>query len=172
MPRQRPSHKYGVSITKSINHSVIVQGLNFPDYSLETRLDEGDPLIFDPVRKKWVALQPEEWVRQHVVHFLRAEKHFPDGLITIEQGFDYQGMPRRADLVAHGRDGRPVLLVECKAPDVPIDQSVFDQVALYNQVIRARYLFVTNGLTHYCSKIDWVRRRYEFIDEVPDFRTL
>ena len=113
---------------------------------------------------------PEEWVRQHVLCFLREQKHYPAGLIAVEKGFTFQGIPWRADIIVHGNQGQPVLLVECKAPDVQIDQRVFDQVARYNQVIRAEYLYVTNGLQHFCSRIDWDQKSYAFITSVPEYK--
>ena len=115
---------------------------------------------------------PEEWVRQHVIQFLHSECEVPMGLMAIEKGFRYQNMPRRADIIVHDRKGVPALMVECKAPNVTVDQGVFDQVARYNRVVRARYLFVTNGLQHYCSKIDWRDQNYLFVDTVPHFSDL
>ncbi|MBX2822893.1 MAG: type I restriction enzyme HsdR N-terminal domain-containing protein [Rhodothermaceae bacterium] len=117
----------------------------------------------------WVALQPEEWVRQHVLVFLMADRGVPTGLIAVEKGFTYQGKPYRADIIVHDREGKPAMMIECKAPEISISQAAFDQVATYNQVIRARYLYVTNGLLHFCSKIDWSRQTYEFISSVPGF---
>lgn len=149
-----------------------VDSLDFPAYPFQIEERAGKLFVLDPVRRKWVPLLPEEWVRQHVMQFLIREKGFPAGLLAVEKGFQFQGMPRRADVIAYDRNGEPALMVECKAPDVPIDQAVFDQIARYNRVIRARYLFVTNGVRHYCSKIDWEARTHRFIDTVPAFRDL
>ena len=129
-------------------------------------------MIFDTLRKKWLALLPEERVRQHVIHYLLKEKGVPAGLIGVEKGFQFQGMQRRADLIVHDRKGEAVLMVECKAPDVAISQAVFDQIARYNLVIHATYLFVTNGLQHYCYKIDSDKKRYVFLKELPDYEAL
>lgn len=147
----------------------IVDSLNFPQYEFKTRLLGGKPAIFDEIRKKWVPLLPEEWVRQHTIHFLIREKGFPAGLLSIEKGFEYQGRPQRADIVAYNRMGEALLMVECKAPSVKIEQEVFDQAARYNRVIRAAYLFVTNGLQHYCCEIDWVAQRYQFVEDIPAY---
>ena len=149
-----------------------MQSIHFPPYPIQTKTEAGKELVFDPVRKIWVALQPEEWVRQHVLFFLLQDRQVPAGLIAVEKGFTYQGKPYRADVIVHDRQGKPALMVECKAPEVPISQAAFDQVATYNQVIRARYLYVTNGLQHFCSKIDWSRQTYEFISSVPGFNEL
>ena len=146
-----------------------MQSLNFPPYPLQIKKDAGKELVFDPIRKMWVALQPEEWVRQHVLVFLLEDRGVPAGLIAVEKGFTYQGKPYRADIIVHDREGKPAMMIECKAPEVSISQAAFDQVATYNQVIRARYLYVTNGLLHFCSKIDWSRQTYEFISSVPGF---
>ncbi len=110
---------------------------------------------------------PEEWVRQHALQFLLQEKGFPAGLISIEKGFQYQGMQQRADIVAYNRQGEALLMVECKAPSVKIEQAVFDQAARYNRVIRAAYLYVTKGLQHYCCKIDWAANSYTFVEDLP-----
>ena len=146
-----------------------MQSLNFPPYPLQIKKDAGKELVFDPIRKMWVALQPEEWVRQQVLVFLLEDRGVPAGLIAVEKGFTYQGKPYRADIIVHDREGKPAMMIECKAPEVSISQAAFDQVATYNQVIRARYLYVTNGLLHFCSKIDWSRQTYEFISSVPGF---
>lgn len=149
-----------------------MQSLNFPPYSIQVKQEEGREMVFDPIRKLWVALQPEEWVRQHVLEFLQQDRQVPAGLIAVEKGFSFQGKPYRADVIVHNRQGKPALMVECKAPEVPISQATFDQVATYNRVIRASYLYVTNGLQHFCSKIDWSRQSYEFISSVPGFEDL
>lgn len=155
----------------SFNHHLppALDTLNFPDYHLDIRNTGNRSAIFDVVRKKWVPLLPEEWVRQHALQFLLQEKRFPAGLISIEKGFQYQGMPQRADIVAYNRQGEALLMVECKAPSVKIEQAVFDQAARYNRVIRAAYLYVTNGLQHYCCKIDWAANSYTFVEDLPAY---
>ena len=149
-----------------------VQPLNFPSYHFETQEEAGRHIIFDALRKKWLQLLPEEWVRQHVVQYLVQEKQVPVGLIGIEKSFQFQGMQRRADVIVHDRQGTAVLMVECKAPSVKITQDVFDQIARYNMVIHAGYLFVTNGLQHYCCKIEADTRQYTFLKELPVFSAL
>lgn len=146
--------------------------LNYPPYELQTREEQGKVWIFDRIRKQWVVLQPEEWVRQHVLCFLTQDKHYPGGLIAVESGFTFQGRPYRADIIVHNNQGAPIMMVECKAPEVHIDQRVFDQVARYNRVIRAEYLYVTNGLQHFCSRIDWSQNSFEFVKSVPDYKEI
>ncbi|MFQ5571013.1 MAG: type I restriction enzyme HsdR N-terminal domain-containing protein [Rhodothermales bacterium] len=149
-----------------------MQPLNLPTYEFRTRQIGGKTMIFDSIRQKYVRLTPEEWVRQHFVHYLVQERGVPRALVAIEMGFMYQGMQRRADVVVHDRQGRPLLMVECKAPDVEIRQEVFDQVARYNKVVQARYLVVTNGLVHYCYVIDQAQHTCYFLDELPVYEDL
>lgn len=146
--------------------------LNFPSYEFEMREEGDQTLILDTLRQRWLHMLPEEWVRQHMVQYLIQEKKAPVGLIGIEKGFQFQGMQRRADIIVHDRKGSPVLMVECKAPTVKIDQAVFDQIARYNMVIHARYLFVTNGLQHYCYTIDGDKKEYVFLKELPAYAML
>lgn len=146
--------------------------LNFPEYSFNLQRVAETPMIFDPIRRRYVRLTPEEWVRQHFIQFLIRERGYPGSLIAIEKAFTYQGMPRRADIVVHDRSGKPVLIAECKAPEITITQDSFDQIARYNAVLKARYLVVTNGLTHYCCLIDREEQTYHFLDDLPVFDDL
>jgi len=149
-----------------------MQPLNLPAYDFKIRTEKGRSMIFDPVRRKYVRLTPEEWVRQHFVQYLIHDRGTPGGLVAIEKGFTYQGMARRADIVVHDRQGHPLLMAECKAPGVEIRQAAFDQVARYNTVVRAHYLVVTNGLDHYCCRIDRETHTYDFLDALPDYASL
>ena len=149
-----------------------MQALNLPAYDFTMREQDGKTDIYDPIRRKYVRLTPEEWVRQHFVQYLVQELSYRPGLFGIEAGFTYQRMKRRADVIVHDRRGKPLLMVECKAPDVPIGQKTFDQVARYNKVVRASYLVVTNGLEHYCYQVDYDQRTYHFLDGPPDFEAL
>ncbi|MBS1581814.1 MAG: type I restriction enzyme HsdR N-terminal domain-containing protein [Bacteroidetes bacterium] len=129
---------------------------------------EGDR-VFDPVRKRWVALTPEEWVRQHVLNYLVHELGCPASLISVEHAIALNRLAKRADLVVHDRAARPLLLVECKAPHVPMDQRVLEQVARYNLVFRVPYLFVTNGLVHYACRIDRTSGTVDFLGNIPRY---
>lgn len=129
---------------------------------------EGDR-VFDPVRKRWVALTPEEWVRQHVLNYLVHELGCPASLISVEHAIALNRLAKRADLVVHDRAARPLLLVECKAPHVPMDQRVLEQVARYNLVFRVPYLFVTNGLVHYACRIDRASGTVDFLGNIPRY---
>lgn len=149
-----------------------MQILNLPAYDFTIRQIDGKAMIFDPVRQKYVRLTPEEWVRQHFVQYLVQEQGVPQALVAVETGFVYQGMQRRADVVVYDRQGRPLMMVECKAPEVEVGQDVFDQVARYNKVVQARYLVVTNGLVHYCCALDRARHTYRFLEALPRYEAL
>ena len=143
--------------------------LNLPTCELVMRGEGEERVIFDPIRRKFVRLTPEEWVRQHFLRYLIDRCRYPASLMAVEMGFQFQEMPRRADIVAHGRQGTPYLMVECKSPGVSIVQATFDQVSRYNRVIQARFLAVTNGLKHYCWRIDSGSGQYEFLKGIPPF---
>jgi len=146
--------------------------LNLPAYDFTIRQIDGKEMILDPVRRKYVRLTPEEWVRQHFVQYLVREQGVPAALVAVEMGFAYQGMQRRADVVVYDRQGRPLMMVECKAPDVAVRQDVLDQVARYNKVVQARYLVVTNGLIHYCCVLDREAHTYRFLEALPRYEAL
>jgi hypothetical protein len=147
--------------------------LNLPEINPGTRIGKtGKPEIFDEIRKKFVALTPEEWVRQHFLHFMINQLGFPATLIVVEAAIKYNGMMKRFDILAHRPDGKPCLVVECKAPAVEVTQAVFDQVAMYNMTIMVDYLAVTNGMAHYACKIDHDRGTYEFLKEIPAYELL
>lgn len=143
--------------------------LNLPSYEPRLRLEQGEQTIFDPIRRQYVRLTPEEWVRQHFLRYLSDHLGYPLSLTAVEKGFQFQGMLRRADIVVHDRTGRPFLMVECKAPGVAISQSTFDQVARYNLRINARYLAVSNGITHFCWRTDPETGHHTFLDGPPPF---
>ncbi|MXW80868.1 MAG: type I restriction enzyme HsdR N-terminal domain-containing protein [Gemmatimonadetes bacterium] len=144
-----------------------MQRLNLPAAAFDIRQVEGKREILDPLRRKYVRLTPEEWVRQHLVQHLISDLGYPRGLIAIEKSIDLHGKRFRADVIVHDRVGRAVLMAECKEPDVSISQETFDQITAYNRVVQARCLLVTNGLIHYC----YVAGR-GFISEVPRYDEL
>jgi hypothetical protein len=151
----------------------IMQKLNLPDINARTRLgSNGKSEIFDEIRRKFVRLTPEEWVRQHFLHYMIIHLGFPASLIVVEASLIYNKMKKRFDVVAYNNTGKPMLIVECKAPEVKITQSVFDQVAMYNMTMKVGYLLVTNGLTHYACQIDHDKRSFAFLPELPKFEEL
>lgn len=147
--------------------------LNLPRrYPIQVRTVDGKEHIFDPLRRKYVRLTPEEWVRQNVAQFLIHDRGYPRGLMAIERGLDYYGIAWRADIVVCDKAGRPLLAAECKAPDIRIDQETFEQIARYNHVLRADCLLVTNGLLHYCYALDPATEAFRFLRDVPPYSAL
>ena len=143
-----------------------------PTANIEVRDSEGRREVFDIVRNRYVALTPEEWVRQHFVAFLIGEKGYSPALMANEVRIELNGMSRRCDTVVYQRDLRPRVIIEYKRPDVKISQRVFAQICRYNLVMQVDYLIVSNGLEHYCCRMDYVRQTYEFLDDIPDFKGL
>lgn len=143
--------------------------LAFPPASLDVRDGDRGRMVRDPVRRAWVRLTPEEWVRQHLIHALTGPLGYPVGLLVVEREVRYLGEVRRADLVAYDRARRPLLMAECKAPGVALDQACFDQAARYNTVVQAPYLLVTNGQAHYCCRVERATGRYTFVEAIPSF---
>ncbi|WP_282055006.1 type I restriction enzyme HsdR N-terminal domain-containing protein [Maribacter luteus] len=146
-----------------------MQRLNFPHYDFRFKNSENNIYIFDAIRKKFVVLQPEEWVRQNVVQYLITEKKYPKSLINVEKQIIVNKIKKRYDVVVFDSLGNIVLLVECKAPQIPITQKTFDQIARYNMNLNATYLMVTNGLDHIYCKMDYTQEKYTFLKHIPDF---
>lgn len=146
-----------------------MQKLNFSPYTFRFKNSENKISIFDAIRKKFIILTPEEWVRQHVVQFLLEEKKYPKSLINVEKVLHVNGLRKRYDIVVFNSDGSIFILIECKAPEVKISQATFDQIAQYNMTLKAQYLMVTNGLNHYFCQMDFENERYDFLRELPDY---
>lgn len=146
-----------------------MEKLSFPEYNFKIKNDGQRTQIFDPFRKRYVALTPEEWVRQHILEFLVSEKGFPRGLMSVEESLKLHGQSKRADIVVYNNTGRPQMLVECKAPEVKLKQETFDQVARYNIVYQVPFLLISNGLEHYCCRLNLEEKTYFFLEEIPDF---
>jgi hypothetical protein len=151
-----------------------VKELNLPAYSFSVKSDEdGKKLIFDEIRKKWLVLTPEERVRQHFVKYLIAEKAYPPGLIGIEVTFKFNNLTRRADILVYNRVGNPILIVECKAPEISIDNKVFDQIVAYNFKFNLNYIVVSNGVKHFaCSVTGDDVPDYKFLKSIPHYNEL
>ena len=146
-----------------------MQKLNFPVYSFRFKNSENKVSIFDEIRKKFILLTPEEWVRQHVVQFLLQDKKYPKSYINVEKLIKINDLSKRYDGVVFQPNGDIFLLIECKAPEVPISQQTFDQIARYNLVLKAKYLMVTNGLNHYFCQMDFENEKYVFLRELPEY---
>lgn len=142
--------------------------LNLPTFQIKTTHRNGRTQIYDFLRRRYVTLTPEEWVRQHFTHFLVDHLGYPAALLGNEVTIDVGGVARRCDTVLYRREGgTPRLIVEYKAPDIPISERVFHQISAYNSVLRADYLIVSNGVEHYCCHLDYVHRTAEFLPGIP-----
>ncbi|MEI6821360.1 MAG: type I restriction enzyme HsdR N-terminal domain-containing protein [Bacteroidota bacterium] len=146
--------------------------LNFPDYQFRVSIKDNKSMIFDNVRKKFVRLTDEEWVRQHSVSYLINEKQCPASLIAVEKELSLNGMKKRTDIVVYYKEGNPLLIVECKAPSIKISPAVFEQAARYNLTLKVNYLMVTNGLQHYCCFIDHHKQSFSYLEEIPMYQQL
>ncbi len=147
-----------------------MQSLNFPKFEYRFKSTENKVSIFDVIRKKFVVLQPEEWVRQHCVHFLIAVKKYPKSLINVEKQLSINAIVKRYDIVVFRPNGSIVLAVECKAPNIKINQNTFDQIARYNMSLKAEYLMVTNGINHYYCQMDHENEQYHFLNDIPKYQ--
>lgn len=147
-----------------------MQKLAFPAYSFRLKNSENKPFIFDVIRKKFLVLTPEEWVRQHILQFLSQDKKYPLSLINVEKEIKVGNTRKRYDIVVFKPDGRLFLIVECKAPSIKITQDTFDQIARYNLQLEADYLMVSNGLQHYYCQMDYEAERYQFLRALPDYK--
>ena len=147
--------------------------LNLPQRNFNVKVtQQGNRVIFDRLRRRFVTLTPEEWVRQNFVEFLIADRGFPAGLMSNEMSLTQNGICRRCDTVVTDLHGSPMVIVEYKAPSIKITQTVFDQICRYNMVLQAKYLIVSNGLQHYCCKIDYTHNSYSFLPDVPSYNAL
>lgn len=149
-----------------------MQTLRLPSFDVRLKEEHGRRFIFDPIRRRYVALTPEEWVRQHFVHFLCAHKGYPAGLLANEVQVMLNGTRKRCDTVLYRRDLTARMIVEYKAPDVEVTQAVFDQIMRYNLVLRVDYLVVSNGLRHFCCRMDYASGTYVFLPDIPDYGDL
>ena len=150
-----------------ICHICAMETLNFEHYPLSIKNKENKRYIFDVIRKKDFLLTPEEWVRQHCIHFLLHDRKFPISLVNVEKSITVCGRTKRYDIIVFKPNGKVQVLVECKAPNIPLNQAVFDQIARYNLQIDSDYLMVTNGLQHVYCKLDYENKTYHFLPELP-----
>jgi len=146
-----------------------MQKLNLPTYKLRVKSKENKFAIFDIIRKKYVILTPEEWVRQHIIHYLIEDKNYPISLISVEKKLNFNKLTKRTDILVFSSNGMPDIIVECKAPTVKITQDAFDQIARYNLSLNANYLIVSNGLEHFYCSMDVENEQYIFLDNIPNY---
>ena len=149
-----------------------MKALNLPGANLRIRTQGDKTQVFDSIRKRFIHLTSEEWVRQHFIHYLINFKSVPASLIGIEKKILYNRLVKRCDIVVYDRNGLPLLIVECKAPEVEITQEVFNQIAMYNMTLKVNYLVVTNGMEHIACFIDFNKQDYSFLKEIPEYSVL
>ena len=146
--------------------------LNLPTFDIKLRGTKEHPMIFDILRKKFIALTPEEWVRQHFIHFLVEHKGYPTGLLANEVQLKVGDKQLRADSVLYSRELKPRMIIEYKAPHIPITQKVFDQITIYNMLLHVDYLIVSNGMQHYICRMDYDGKKYLFLEDIPLYEDL
>ena len=146
-----------------------MQELNLPVYEFRIKTEGGKEYIFDLVRRRFVLLTPEEWVRQNFMRYLAEEKKYPESLMAVEKQITLNGKLFRFDLLVYRRNGQPLLIAEFKAPGVKITQETFDQVVRYNMALKVERVVVSNGLQHFVCEIDYKINNYKFLREVPEF---
>jgi hypothetical protein len=149
-----------------------MEKLNLPAFDYELKRSEDGILIFDLLRKRFVVLTPEEWVRQHFVHYLIGHLKYPRSLIRVEGGLIFNKLSKRSDIVVFDRAGKPWMIVECKAPTVKLSQHTMNQASTYNHSLRAKYLVITNGMGSICCEIDWVSSHTVVLKELPQYEIL
>ncbi|MDE5948842.1 MAG: type I restriction enzyme HsdR N-terminal domain-containing protein [Prevotella sp.] len=146
--------------------------LNLPQYDIRIGEQAGRRTILDVLRRKYVALTPEEWVRQHFVHYLIGHKGYPQALLANEIELRSGNKRLRCDSVLYDSSLRPRMIIEYKAPTVAIQQKVFDQISVYNMLLHVDYLVVSNGLNHYCCRMDYANQKYVFLRDIPAYQEL
>ena len=146
--------------------------LNLPPYPIKIQEKGEKRQIFDFLRRKWVALTPEEWVRQHFTHFLVEQKNYPQALLANEVELRIGEKRLRCDTLLYNKELRPRMIIEYKAPTIQIQQKTFDQISVYNLLLKVDYLVVSNGLCHYCCQMEYERHTYRFLTDIPDYAAL
>jgi hypothetical protein len=146
--------------------------LNLPPYEIRVVERSGHRQIFDALRRKYVALTPEEWVRQHFTHFLMNHKGYPQALLANEVELRLGDKRLRCDTLLYTSEMQPRMIIEYKSPTIQLQQKTFDQIAAYNLLLKVDYLVISNGMEHYCCRMDYERRSYEFLQEIPEYSQL
>ena len=146
--------------------------LNLPQYEIKIGEKDGKRTIFDFLRRKYVTLTPEEWVRQHFTHYLIGHKGYPKGLMGNEVELHVGEKRLRCDTILYNKQNQPQMIIEYKAPTIQIQQKTFDQISVYNLLLHVDYLIVSNGLEHYCCKMDYDNQKYLFLQDIPDYENL
>ena len=148
----------------------MMEKLNFPEFNVLIKNKENKSYIFDPIRKKWLFLTPEEWVRVHCIFYLVEIKKYPASLMRIEKELSLYNTKKRFDILVAGLNLKPLILVECKAPNIIIDQKSFDQIITYDKVINAKYLMLTNGIINYYCEVNKIDKKINFLKDIPVYK--
>ena len=143
--------------------------LNLPQFEYNVKNADGKVWIFDVIRKKFIILTHEEWVRQHFIHYMITTLKYPKSLLKIESGLVYNQLQKRSDIVVYNREGKPWMIVECKSPDQKLSQQTLLQVSVYNDTLKAEYMAVTNGLIHICCRLNWTERQSLVMESFPEY---
>jgi hypothetical protein len=146
--------------------------LNLPEFEYKLKKADGKVWIFDVIRKKYLILTPEEWVRQHFIHYLIGELKYPKALLKVEGGLTYNQLQKRSDILVFDREGKPWMVIECKSPDQKLSQATLEQASAYNATLRAKFLSVTNGMLHLCASTDWSLSKTTVLDKLPEYPEL
>jgi hypothetical protein len=146
--------------------------LNLPSFNFELKQTQDNILIFDFLRKRYVVLTPEEWVRQHFIHYLIHHLNYPKGLIKVEGGLTFNTLQKRSDIVVFNREGKPWMVIECKAPELKLSTRTMEQASIYNHSLKAKYVVITNGMSHICCEIDWANSNTVVLGEIPKYDEL
>ena len=149
-----------------------MKALNLPTYSLKIKSENGLGYVYDNFRRKYVRLTPEEWVRQNFAHYLVNEKAYPASRLILEKSLKVNKMVKRCDILVFSDQGSPVMMIECKSPEVKIGQETFEQVSVYNLRFKVEYLIITNGIRHYCCQVDIKSSEIRFLNEIPDYSVI
>jgi len=150
-----------------------MEKLNLPEVNFNTKTNsKGKTEVFDIIRRKYISFTPEEYVRQSFIHFLVNHKSFPPSLMAVEKALKVNNMTKRTDIVQYDKTGKAVIIIECKAPHIKIDENTFSQAAMYNMKMKVDYLIMTNGISHYCGKIDYEKNSLVYLKDIPDFNSL
>jgi hypothetical protein len=146
--------------------------LNLPTYEAKIRKNSNGLEIFDPLRRKYIALTPEEWVRQHFINYLINYKNYPASLMANEAGIKLNSLTRRCDTVVYNNQLEPLMIIEYKESKVQITQNVFDQIVRYNTVLKVPYIVVSNGISHYCCRMNYEDQSFEYLTDIPEYQSL
>jgi hypothetical protein len=147
----------------------VMYKLNLPEFDCKIKKEDGKVWIFDVIRKKFIVLTPEEWVRQHFISYLITELQYPKSLIKVEGGLTYNQLKKRSDIVVFNREGKPWMIIECKSPELKVSALTLQQASVYNVSLKAKYLTVTNGMVHLCSSINWLEGKTSSLPSLPIF---